>query len=70
MTETLLDKMRVAVRDDRFFDFIANNYYEMDKEDLKQIIIEMDWFIYSQSPKTQREAEKYVLSVLANEDED
>lgn len=70
MTEKLLDEMRVAVRDDKFFDFIANKYYELDREDLKQIIIEMDWFIYSQSPKTQREAEKYVLSVLANEDED
>lgn len=70
MTEKLLDEMRVAVRNDRFFDFIANKYYELDREDLKQIIIEMDWFIYSQSPKTQREAERYVLSVLANEEED
>lgn len=68
MTKTLLDEIRKAVRDDRFFDFIANNYYRMEKEDLKQIIMEMDWFIYSQSPKKQREAEKYVLSVLANED--
>ena len=70
MTKTLLDEMRIAVRDDTFFDFIANNYYRMDKEDLKQIILEMDWFVYTQSPKTQREAEREVLSVLANEDED
>lgn len=70
MTKTLLDEMRIAVRDDCFFDFIANNYYKMEKEDLKQIIIEMDWFVYTQSPKMQREAERDVLSVLANEDED
>jgi len=70
MTEKLLDEMRIAVKNDRFFDFIANKYYELDREDLKQIILEMDWFIYNQSPTSQREAEKYVLSVLAGEDED
>lgn len=62
--------MRTAIKDNKFFDFIANNYYQMDKEDLKQIIMEMDWFVYTQSPKMQREAEQYVLSVLLGEDED
>ena len=68
MTKEMLEKMRIAVRDDRFFDFIANNYYKMDREDLKQIILELDWFVYTQSPKTQREAEKYVLETLLEEE--
>jgi len=68
MTETLLKEMKQAVKEDKFFDFISDNYYRMEKEDLKQIIMEMDWFIYSQSPKTQREAEQYVLNVLEDED--
>lgn len=60
--------MRIAVRDDRFFDFIANNYCQMSKEELRQIIMELDWFIYTKSPTIQKEAEKYVLSILKGED--
>jgi len=70
MTEKLLDEMRAAVKDDKFFDFIANKYYELDKEDLKQIIMEMDWFIYTESPRIQREAEQYMLEALEEDDED
>lgn len=67
MTKILLDKMRTAIKDNKFFDFIANNYYQMDKEDLKQIIMEMDWFIYTENSRIQREAEQYVLEALEDE---
>jgi len=68
MTETLLKEMKQAVKEDKFFDFISDNYYRMEKEDLKQIIMEMDWFIYTKSPTSQREAEQYVLDVLEDKD--
>ena len=69
MTETLLKEMKQAVEENTFFDFISNNYHRMEREDLKQIIMELDWFIYQQNETSQREAEKYVYNVLSEEEE-
>lgn len=68
MTDWFLNELEKSINEDRFFDFIANNYCQMSKEELKQIIMELDWFIYTQSPTSQKEAEQYVLNVLKGEE--
>lgn len=34
-----------AIRDDRLYGFIANNFYKMDKEQLRDIILELYYMI-------------------------
>lgn len=41
MTERLFNEMIKCVKNDTFYDFIANEYWQMDKDDLKGIILEL-----------------------------
>lgn len=34
-----------AIRNDKLYDFIANNFYKMDKEQLRDIILELYYMI-------------------------
>ena len=37
------DEIMKAIEEDRLYDFIANNYYKMSKEELKDVLLEVIW---------------------------
>lgn len=41
MTKNGLEKLVNAIKQDRLYDYIANNYYLMSKEDLRDIALEL-----------------------------
>lgn len=45
--KNLLEQLKEAVSNHNIYDFIANNYWQMSKEELKDIILELDFAIYS-----------------------
>ena len=45
--KNLLEQLKEAVSNHNIYDFIANNYWKMSKEELKDIILELDFTIYS-----------------------
>lgn len=57
MTPELKTKLIKAVKEDRLYDFIANHYYEMDKEELKDVFLEVIYAIH--------ESEIYITNVNA-----
>lgn len=42
----MLNDFIEALKNDTSYDFIANNYYKMDKNDLKDIILELLYEVY------------------------
>lgn len=47
--EDLQVKVIDALREGTIYDFIANNYYEMDKQDLKDILLEIAYAFYNKN---------------------
>ncbi len=39
--------MEKAIEEDRLYDYIANNYYKMSQEDLKDIVLELVYAVYA-----------------------
>lgn len=37
------DEVMKAIEENRLYDFIANNYWKMSKEELKDVILELAW---------------------------
>ena len=37
------DEVMKAIQENRLYDFIANHYWEMSKEELKDILLEVIW---------------------------
>ncbi len=37
------DEVMKAIEENRLYDFIANNYYRMSKEELKDVLLEVIW---------------------------
>lgn len=35
-----------AIKEDKLYDYIANNFYKMSKEDLRDLILEIIYMIY------------------------
>ena len=40
------DKVIQAIKENKLYDFIASHYWEMDRCDLKDIILELDYILY------------------------
>ena len=36
-------ELRKALHDGTFYDYVANHYYEMTKDQLKELILNLDW---------------------------
>lgn len=49
MENHTIEKLIQAVRDDNLYDYIANNYCEMTKEELAVVIKEYDYILYYES---------------------
>ena len=41
MTNKQIDEIINAIKEDTLYDYIANNYYQFDKYDLKDILLEI-----------------------------
>lgn len=41
MTKELREELLKAVRGNHLYDYVANNYWKLDKEDLKNILLEV-----------------------------
>lgn len=46
MMRMMKDKVIQAIKENKLYDFIANHYWEMDRCDLKDIILELDYILY------------------------
>lgn len=44
MTDT--EKLFTAIKENNLYDYVANHYYEMSKEQLKDIILELSYVMY------------------------
>lgn len=53
-----------AIDDDRLYDYVASHYYEMDKDDLKDVILELT---YALSDALSKADEKAVLNSARSE---
>lgn len=42
----MTEEMKQAIEDNTFYDYIANEYYQMSKDELATIIKEYSYFIY------------------------
>ena len=42
-----------GVKKEGIFDFIVNNYWKLSKEDLRDVVKELDYAIYSMYPKNE-----------------
>lgn len=40
-----------AIKEDRLYDFIANNYYKIDREETRDLILELIYFVYEENKK-------------------
>lgn len=47
-----------------FYDYISANYYKLSKEQLKEIIINMDYAIYCRNEEMTKEIEKETVAYL------
>lgn len=45
------EELKVAIENNTIYDYISNNYYAMSKEDLRDIIKEYSYFIYTKGFK-------------------
>lgn len=43
MTNKEIEGLISAIKDDTLYDYIANNYYQWSKDDLKNILLEIIW---------------------------
>ena len=48
-----IKKIIEGVKKEGIFDFIANNYWKLSKEDLRDVAKELDYDIYSMYPKNE-----------------
>lgn len=46
MTEKLAEELFITIKEDRLYDFIANNYTELSKYELARIAMEL-YFVFS-----------------------
>lgn len=54
------DEVMKAIEEDKLYDFIANNYWRMSKEELKDVLLEVIW---SNDPTD--ENKEYLLTLLS-----
>ena len=45
------DRVMKAIEDNELYDFIAENYWKMEKEELKDILLEALWTGYQDAPR-------------------
>lgn len=45
------DELKEAIKNNNVFDYVSNNYWKMNKEELRDIIKEYSYFIYNQGFK-------------------
>lgn len=60
--DNLIEEIRQAINENRFYDFIANNYHRIDKSVLAFIIGELDFYLYERNKNV--EAENIMLENL------
>lgn len=46
-SKQLVNELMESIENGGLYDYIANNYYKMSKEQLKEIILELDYAIYN-----------------------
>lgn len=55
MSRTMLGKFLDSMDDDKAYNFIANNYWQMSKADLKTVLLEYIYAVHNSPKETQDE---------------
>lgn len=58
------DEVMKAIEENKLYDFIANNYWNMDKAELKDIILELIW-VYDEYGQASEEQRQHLLTCLS-----
>ena len=62
------DEIMKAIEENRLYDFIANNYWRMSKDELKDVILELAWVC--SDINTNEETKQQLLTNLSERWED
>jgi hypothetical protein len=60
----MISKFLDAMDDDKEYDFIANNYYQMSKEDLKSILLEYIYAVHTRGLDFEKSVQEDVREEL------
>ena len=56
------DEIMKAIEENRLYDFIANNYWNISKEELKDVILELIW-TFMDSPHLEEEIQQLLTNL-------
>lgn len=60
----LLQEISEAVEYGDFYEWVANNYYKLDKEQLKEIILNLDYAIHTEREEDLKRIENKMVDEL------
>lgn len=65
MDKELMNSLKAAIRENKAYDWIANNYYRLSKGDLKDVALEIIYMYYdiTMTEPTSEEQEKCIESL-------
>ena len=66
--ENIKEQVFEALEKGELYDFIANNYYLMSKEELKDILLEVLWYLYflSITEESYKENQQFIAGALSD----